>query len=66
MRTLKIDGQLHIFESTSRFADRDAFVSGIKQLGFDQFAVEDRGKFTYISALKARRAPNETVELRFS
>ena len=64
-RTLKIDGQLHIFESTSRFSDRDAFVRGLKELGFDQFAVEDRWKFTYIRALKARRVPNEAVELRF-
>ena len=64
-RTLKIDGQLHVFESTSRFSDRDAFIRDLKQLGFDQFAVEDRWKFTYIKALKARRRPNENVELRF-
>ena len=64
-RTLKIDGQLHIFESTSRFSDRDSFVHDLKQLGFDQFAVEDRWKFTYIRALKARRVPNQTVELQF-
>jgi len=64
-RTLKIDGQLHIFESTSRFSDRDRFVGELKQLGFDQFAVEDRWKFTYIRALKAKRVPNASVELRF-
>ncbi|MEK6238428.1 MAG: RRP8 family class I SAM-dependent methyltransferase, partial [Planctomycetales bacterium] len=64
-RTLKIDGQLHIFESTSRFSDREAFVAGLKQMGFDQFAVENRWKFTYIRALKASRAPKQSVELRF-
>jgi len=64
-RTLKIDGQLHIFESTSRFSDREAFVRGLKQMGFDPFEVEDRWKFTYIRALKASRVPNQTVELRF-
>lgn len=64
-RTLKLDGQLHIFESTSRFSNRDGFVRGLKQLGFDQFAVEDSWKFTYIRALKARHAPKEAVEIRF-
>ena len=64
-RTLKIDGQIHLFESTSRFTDLDAFVDGLKQLGFDQFAVEDRWKFTYIRALKARREPREDVTIRF-
>ena len=64
-RTLKIDGQLHIIESTGRFSDRDAFVEGLKRLGFDQFAVEDRWKFSYIRALKARREPHGDVEIRF-
>ncbi len=64
-RTLKIDGWLHIFESTSRFSDRDSFVRDLKQLGFDQFAVEDCWKFTYIRALKTLRVPNEDVKLRF-
>jgi hypothetical protein len=65
-RTLKMDGQLHIFEATSRFGNRDAFVSGLKKLGFDQFAVEDRWKFTYIRALKARRVCDSSVLLTFT
>jgi hypothetical protein len=64
-RTLKLDGQLHIFESTSRFSDRDAFVNGLKQLGFDQVAIEDRWKFTYVRALKPRRVSDPSITLRF-
>ena len=64
-RTLKLDGWLHIFESTSRFSDRDSFVRDLKRLGFDQIAIEDRWKFTYIRALKVGRVPDESVELRF-
>ena len=48
-----------------RFADRDRFVQDLKQLGFDQFAVEDRWKFSYIRALKAKRVPNPEVTLSF-
>ena len=54
----------HLFESTSRFSDRDAFVAGLKEFGFDQFAVEDRWKFTYIRALKARRKPRSDASIR--
>ena len=64
-RTLKIDGQLHIFESTSRFSDRDAFVNDLKHLGFDPLPVEDRWKFSYIRALKAGREPLGDAEMRF-
>ena len=64
-RTLKLDGWLHILESTSRFSDRDGFIQGLKQLGFDQFTIEDRWKFTYIRTLKAKRTPHETAELQF-
>jgi superfamily II DNA or RNA helicase len=64
-RTLKIDGHLHIFESTSRFTDRDRFVQDLKHLGFDQFAVEDRWKFSYIRALKAKAMSEAKVALSF-
>lgn len=64
-RTLKLDGDLHIIEATSRFTDRDRFVAGLKALGFDVVGVEDLWKFTHIRALKTERAPREKVELRF-
>ena len=40
-RVLKLDGQLHVIESTARFTDRDAFAAGLKLLGFDVVRVED-------------------------
>ena len=48
-RTLKIDGQLHLVEATSRFSDRHQFLRSLTQLGFDNLTVEDMSeKFTYI------------------
>ena len=64
-RTLKIDGLLHIIESTSRFSNRDQFVRNIEELGFAVIRVEDKWKFTHIHALKMERQPRGNVELRF-
>ena len=63
-RTLKLDGQLHIIEATSRFGDRDRFAADLASLGFDVVAVEDLWKFTHIRALKTERQPRP-VDLRF-
>ena len=62
---LKLDGQLHIFEVTSRFGNREALAAGWKQLGFAIVAVRDAWKFTYIHALKTDRAPLPNVSLNF-
>ena len=51
-RVLKLDGQLHVFEATSRFSNRDAFVAGLKKLGFAIVEVCDARKFTHIRAVK--------------
>jgi ubiquinone/menaquinone biosynthesis C-methylase UbiE len=64
-RVLKLDGQLHVFEATSRFSDRDAFVAGLKKLGFAIVEVRDAWKFTHIRAMKTERAPEAGVELHF-
>lgn len=56
-RTLKLDGHIQITEATSRFSDRDGFVNGLKQLGFNNVLVEDQWKFTHIDAIKVRRQP---------
>jgi hypothetical protein len=64
-RTLKLDGDLHIIEATSRFTDRAAFVQNLKEMGFGNVEVEDKWKFTHIRALKTERHPREGVELRF-
>jgi hypothetical protein len=64
-RTLKLDGQLHVIEATSRFNDRDQFVKGLESLGFAVVTVEDMWKFTHIRALKTERPPREAGTIRF-
>jgi hypothetical protein len=64
-RTLKLDGQLHIIEATSRFGNRGQFVESLEALGFAVLTVEDKWKFTHIRALKNERRPREGVALRF-
>jgi len=64
-RTLKLDGLLHIIESTSRFSNRDQFTRNLEELGFAVIRVEDKWKFTHIHALKIERQPRGNIELRF-
>jgi hypothetical protein len=64
-RILKLDGQLHVLEATSRFASRDEFVKALEALGFAVVTVEDKWKFTHIRALKTERPPLEEIEIRF-
>jgi ubiquinone/menaquinone biosynthesis C-methylase UbiE len=64
-RTLKLDGQLHVIEATSRFTDRGQFVKALESLGFAVVKVEDKWKFTHIRALKTEHKPREGVELQF-
>lgn len=64
-RVLKLDGQLHIFESTSRFSYRAAFVAVLKELGFTIVEGRDVSNFTHIHALKTERPPVTDLELRF-
>jgi hypothetical protein len=63
-RTLKLDGQLHIIEATTRFNDRDGFAKGLESLGFAIVSVEDKWKFTHVRALKTERVRKE-VEVHF-
>ena len=61
-RTLKIDGQLHIIESTNRFSDRNQFVESLKLFGFDNLTFEDLSeKFTYIRGFKSDREPRKVT-----
>lgn len=64
-RTLKLDGQLHIIEATSRFGDKDQFCADLEALGFAIIRVEDMWKFTHITARKTYRKPQAGVELKF-
>jgi Hypothetical methyltransferase/Probable Zinc-ribbon domain/Helicase conserved C-terminal domain len=63
-RALKLDGQLHIIEATSRFSDRAQFAATLGDLGFEVMPVTDMWKFTHIRAIKTDRPP-KPVELRF-
>ena len=64
-RTLKIDGQLHIWEASSRFSDVKAFCNSIELLGFKAFEPEERGQFTHIQAQKLDKLSDRTVQLKF-
>jgi ubiquinone/menaquinone biosynthesis C-methylase UbiE len=64
-RTLKLDGELHLIEATSRFSNIAQFRSDLEALGFDIVRVRDMWKFTHIRALKTERKPHEEIELRF-
>ena len=60
-----LDGHIHIYEATSRFADRVGFVDGLKRLGFDNVVVEDHWNFTHIHALKLRRQQQVDLTISF-
>ncbi|MBE9224205.1 methyltransferase domain-containing protein [Phormidium sp. LEGE 05292] len=64
-RTLKLDGQLHIIEATSRFGDINQFCTDLEALGFAIISLEDMWKFTHITARKTYRKPQAGVELKF-
>src|SRR5437867_12588902 len=51
-RVLKLDGQLHLFEATSRFGYREEFVAGLKKLGFANVEMRDAWQFMHIYVLK--------------
>ncbi len=64
-RTLKLDGQLHIIEATSRFGNLAQFQSDLKTLGFAVVSVQDMWKFTHIRAIKIEPRPHDGIELHF-
>ncbi len=64
-RLLKLDGHLHIYEATSRFTDRNAFVDGLKEMGFAVAEVRDAWKFTHIHALANRPRAGCGVSVEF-
>ncbi|MBM0745382.1 DEAD/DEAH box helicase family protein (plasmid) [Phormidium sp. CLA17] len=52
-RTLKLDGQLWIYEVTSHFKDLQGFVRGLKLAGFKIIENTEIWKFRYIRAIKS-------------
>jgi ubiquinone/menaquinone biosynthesis C-methylase UbiE len=57
-RTLKLDGQLLIYEVNSHFRNLQGFVLGLENSGFKVIENTERWKFRYIQAIKS-----ENVEL---
>jgi hypothetical protein len=64
-RTLKLDGQLHIIEATSRFSNLDQFQADLEALGFDIINVQAMAQFTHVRALKTERQSQDEVRLQF-
>jgi len=64
-RPLKLDGQLHIIEATSRFSNIAQFQTDLEALGFDVVRVREMWKFTHIRAIKTEQRPQDGIELRF-
>ena len=63
-RTLKLDGRLHIIESTARFTDRERFARDLQSFGFD-VVLDDLWKFTHFRATKTERQPRPDLQLKF-
>jgi hypothetical protein len=72
-RVLKRDRVLHIYEATTRFgstgaeveANRQAFMRSLRGFGFDVVDMADHWKFTYIKAIRSRRAPLTDATITF-
>jgi hypothetical protein len=64
-RTLRVDGQLHIWEATSRFGDLQEFQRGLVRLGFETVHAESRWKFSYIRASRSARLPDPDFRMSF-
>jgi superfamily II DNA or RNA helicase len=63
-RVLRLDGQLHIWEASSRFSDLQAFINGLEAHGFTLVAISS-GKFTNLQLIKGERLLDPSVTLTF-
>jgi hypothetical protein len=52
-RTLKLDGQLWIYETTSHLKDISVFIRELESIGFRIIENEEIWKFQYIRAIKS-------------
>jgi superfamily II DNA or RNA helicase len=64
-RTLKLDGQLHIIEATSRFRNIAEFHSDLENLGFAVISIQQIAQFTHIRSMKIEAKARKGSELRF-
>jgi hypothetical protein len=56
---------MRVYEATSRFEDREAFVRALREFGFANVEVREVGAFTHLSARKSERAAVIGAVLRF-
>jgi len=63
-RTLKLDGQLWIYEVTSRIKDFQEFMIGLELAGFRIIENTEVSKFRYIQAIKAEEIELSQVRLQ--
>lgn len=64
-RCLRLDGDLHIWEPASYFADVSAFCADLGKLGFDVLSPSKQGLFMRVRALKNANAPAPELELSY-
>lgn len=64
-RTLKLDGQLWIYETTSRIKDIKAFIRGLELTGFRIIENGDAWKFYYIRAIKSEEVELSLMNIDF-
>jgi hypothetical protein len=64
-RTLKLDGQLHIIEATSRFKNLARFHTDLQTLGFAVISIQQIAQFTHIRSMKIEAKARKGSELRF-
>jgi tRNA A58 N-methylase Trm61 len=60
-RTLKLDGQLWIYEVTSHINDIQGFVSGLELEGFRIIENTEVWKFRYIQAIKSEEVERSQI-----
>lgn len=63
-RTLKLDGQLWIYEVTSHFKDLQEFVRGLKLAGFRIIENTEIWKFRYIRAIKSEEVDLSQIKVQ--
>ena len=63
-RTLKLDGQLWIYEVNSHFKDLAGFVQGLELAGFRIIENTEVWKFRYIHAIKSEKVHLDQIEVK--
>ncbi len=60
-RCLRLDGHLWVAEPTARIKDINLLTELLRLLGFDVYHTSQKGKFTFIQAIKTEREVNEIM-----